>query len=129
MPSNIVLQVQGLSTSSASATVSSFGGYPLWMPDLTQTPFNIGIVVECSSTATTYNIEHSQDYQGYLSSDFNGWNPSSTAGTVWLANTGINGATGNTAGNYAFPVSAIRLNVVSGSSQTVTTAMLIQAGW
>jgi hypothetical protein len=125
MPSNpVVLQVQGLSTSSASTSVSSFGGLPVWYPDTSVRPFNIGITVYCSSTATNYNIEHTQQYIGYLSSNFNGFQSSLA---TWTANTGISGATGNTAGNYAFPVTAIRLNVTTGSSQTVTTAYLVQA--
>ena len=94
-------------------------------------PFNIGIMCEVNSTAAagqTYNIEHSFDYNGTVSSDFVGWNVSSTSGTQWLANTGITGATSNISGNYAFPVPVIRVNVTAGSSQGTVTAKFFQAG-
>jgi hypothetical protein len=96
------------------------------MPDIYIRPFNIGIGVSASSSATTYSIQHTFDYIGGLSSNFVGWISSAAQ---WYDNTGISGAAGSSVnGNYAFPVSAIRLNVLSGSSQTVVTAKLIQAG-
>jgi hypothetical protein len=117
MPSSpAVLTVTGLSSSS---------GFPTWYPDYDVRPFNIGIICEVNSTGTqTYNIEHSQDYFGNYSSNFNGF--ISTAAT-WLQNTGITAATSNAAGNYAYPVTAIRLNVLTGSSIGTVVARLVQA--
>jgi len=118
VPSNpAVLTVTGL---------SSTAGYPMWFPDYDVRPFNIGIGTVVNSTGTqTYSVEHTFGYQGFLSSDFNGWQSSLA---TWYANTGIVSATSNANGNYAFPVSAIRLNVISGSSQGSVACTLIQAG-
>jgi hypothetical protein len=120
MPSNpVVLTVTGLSSSA---------GTPTWFPDTIGgfSPFNIGIGTVVNSTGTqTYNIEHTFDYFGNLSSGFNGF-LSSLA--TWYANTGISAATSNANGNYAFPVTAIRLNVTAGASQGTVTAKLVQAG-
>lgn len=118
MPSlPVVLSLTGL---------SSTGGMPMWMPDIYIRPFNIGIGITASSSLTTYSIQHTFDYIGGLSSNFNGWISSAAA---WYDNTGISGASGSSVnGNYAFPVSAIRLNVLSGSSTVTITAKLIQAG-
>jgi hypothetical protein len=109
----IVLSLTGL---------SSTNGYPLWVPDTAVRPFNIGFGVVLSSTSVgqTYSIEHSMDFTGssaFLSSN-----------ATWFANSTAQGATSNLTGNYAFPVSAIRLNVTAGSSTATTTATLIQAG-
>ena len=80
---------------------------------------------EITSTGTqTYQVEHTFDYQGHVSSDWNGFISSAA---VWFANTGLTGATSQANGNYAFPVSMIRLNVLSGSSQGVVKAILMQA--
>lgn len=122
MPSNpVVLTATGLSSTS---------GWVYWMPDVYgMSPFNIGIMCEVNSTGTqTYNIEHSFDYNGTWSSNFNGWNVSSTSGTAWLANTGITGATSNISGNYAFPVPVIRINVTAGSCIGTVTAKFFEAG-
>src|SRR5215472_1082822 len=89
--------------------LSSTAGTPVWYPDYYVRPFNIGIGVSVNSTNVSYNVEHTFDYSGHLSSDFNGF-VSSLA--TWMANTGIASATSASNGNYAFPVSAIRLNVL-----------------
>ncbi len=91
-------------------------------PDIMQTPFNIGIGVTCNSTSaiTSYNVEHSFDYTG--SSVF-----ISTAAT-WFQNSTLSAASSNLTGNYAFPVSAIRLNVTAGSSTGTVTLTALQAG-
>lgn len=132
MPSNPArLTITGYSSTLNAAAVSNT--YPIWFPDTSVRPFNISVGVVASSTATTYSVQHSFDYQGHLSSDFNGFEPRSSVagGATWFDNTGISGVTGNSNGNYAFPVSAIRLNVsagIVGSSATVITAVLTQAG-
>jgi len=118
MPSTpVLLTVTGLSSTS---------GYPLWFPDTDIRPFNVGIGTVVNSTGTqTYSVEHTFDYNGTISSNFTGWVSSAA---TWYANTGIVSATSNANGNYAFPVSCVRLNVISGSSQGSVTARLIQAG-
>lgn len=103
---------------------SSFGiGSSLvFYPDVMQTPFNIGIGCVCNSTSaiTSYNVEHSFDYTGssiFISSN-----------ATWFQNSTISAASSNLTGNYAFPVSAIRLNVTAGSSIGAITFTAIQAG-
>ena len=119
MPSNpAVLSVTGLSST------SGYGG--IWFPDTDVRPFNISIGTVVNSTGTqTYSVEHTFGYLGAFSSNFNGWVSSAA---TWYANTGIVSATTNANGNYAFPVSAIRLNVISGSSQGSVSCILTQAG-
>ena len=119
MPSNpVVLSCTGPSTNT---------GYPMWMPDTNMRPFAIGIGCVVNSTGVSYQIEHTFDYNGNLSSDFTGWKSSLA---TWFPNTGITAQSSNSNGNYAFPVSAIRLNVISGSTLVgnSVTATLIQAG-
>jgi hypothetical protein len=105
--------------------LSSTFGFPMWMPDTDVRPFNIGILVTVNSTAATYNVEHTMDYDGHYSSNFNGF---TSSGATWFQNSGINAATSNTQGNYAYPVTAIRLNVTGGSSSGTVTAKFTQAG-
>ncbi len=84
------------------------------------TPFNIGIGCVINSSSVSYNVEHSYDFTGssvFISSN-----------ATWFQNSTISAASSNTTGNYAFPVSAIRLNVTAGSSQGTVTMTAIQAG-
>src|SRR4051794_30250871 len=99
-----VLVVTGLSSTFGLGSSLAF------YPDVMLKPFNIGIGVTCNSTSaiTSYNVEHSFDYTG--SSVF-----ISTAAT-WFQNSTLSAASSNLSGNYAFPVSAVRLNVTAGSS-------------
>lgn len=88
-------------------------------PDTMQNPFNIGIACVVNSTAVTYSVEHTFDYTGssvFLSSN-----------ATWFQNSTISAASSNLTGNYAFPVSAIRLNVTAGSSTGTVTITAIQA--
>jgi hypothetical protein len=122
MPSNpAVLTVTGPS----SAAASYAAGYPQWFPDTDVRPFNIGIGVELTSSAVglSVNVEHSFDYLGAFSSNFNGWISSAA---TWYPNTGLNAVSSNQNGNYAFPVSAIRLNVLAGTG--TVRCVLTQAG-
>ena len=112
---------------------SSTGGYGFLAPDYAIRPFNIGIgcVVSTAMVASTgtYSIEHTFDYTGssaFISSNAN-----------WFQNSGITAQASNKDGNYAYPVSAIRLNVTSTSTQGASgsatqpwlvSATLIQAG-
>jgi hypothetical protein len=100
--------------------LSSTAGYPVYFPDYMVRPFNIGIGCVTASSSTTFNVEHTFDYTG--SSTF-----ISTAAT-WMINSGISAISCNISGNYAYPVSAIRLNVTAGSSTNTVTLTIIQAG-
>ena len=51
----------------------------------------------------------------------------STAAT-WFINSGLSAASTNGTANYAFPVSAVRLNVTAGSSTGTATMAAIQPG-
>jgi hypothetical protein len=73
-------------------------------------PFNVGIGCTISATAT-YSVQHSFD-------DITKGPP-----VVWFNNANVNGATANADTNYAYPVTAIRLNVTA-SSGTVTIAII-----
>jgi hypothetical protein len=91
----------------------------VFFPDVMVTPFNVG--VGCvNSSAQTYNIEHTFDFTG--SSTF------ISSNATWFQNSGITAATSNANGNYAYPVSGIRLNVTAGSSTATVAFTAIQAG-
>jgi len=104
-----------------SITQSGSGTTTPYFPDTMVRPFAIGVGTVVNSSAVFFQVEHSFDYTG--SSAF------ISSNATWFPNSGITGKSCNTDGNYAFPVSAIRLNVSSaaGSSATVTLT-LIQAG-
>lgn len=76
--------------------------------DYDQAPFNVGIGTYLSTGSATWSVQHTfDDLQN------------SSVTPTWFNNTGINGVTSNTDGNYAFPVSGIRLNVTTGSGTVV----------
>jgi len=84
-------------------------------------PFNVGFGVKLSSGASlTYTVEHTfDDVQ----------DPAfSPATAVWYSNATVVSQTTNKDGNYAFPVTAIRLNVTAWTSGTATLTS-IQAGF
>lgn len=124
MPANdAVITVTGLSST------FGLGSSLCWYPDqYARSPFNVSIGCVVNSTGTqTYNVEHCFDYLGEFSSNFNGW-ISTASNVTWFQNTGITAATSNANGNYAFPVTAIRLNVTGGSSIGTVRMILNQAG-
>lgn len=84
------------------------------------TPFNIGFSVQLSPAASlTYTVEHTFD--DVFALDFN------PATATWFPNDVVADATANADGNYAFPVTAVRLNVTDFNSGTATITV-IQAG-
>lgn len=90
------------------------------IPDIYQNPFSIGIGVNIATGSATYAIEHCFDFTTVMSPTWNG-----STGVTWFQNSGIGGTTTGTStvqlnGNYAFPVAAIRLNVMSTSNSTTT---------
>src|SRR5690349_15231808 len=103
---------------------SSFGlGSSLvFFPNLMANPFNVSVAVTCNSTsaATSYNVEHTFDYTG--SSTF------ISSNATWFQNSTLSAASSNLTGNYAFPVSGIRLNITAGSSQGNITMVCLQSG-
>lgn len=81
--------------------------------DWKRTPFAIGFCVELSGGATlTYTVQHT----------FDDINNGETA--VWFDHSSVTGKTANADGNYAFPVTAIRLNVTAYTSGTATLKAL-----
>jgi hypothetical protein len=111
MPSSPVRQsITGLSSTS---------GFPLWFPDVAVRPFSVAVSAVINSTTISYNVECSLDYTG--SSTF-----ISTAAT-WFSSA-LSAATSNALASFGFPVSALRLNVVSGSSTGTVAATFVQAG-
>ncbi len=118
----------------ALITQNGTGTSAIWFPDWMQNPFNIGIQVVLPASATaTFNIEHTLDNidvtnggagQGSVSPTANA---TTAANATWVANPGITSATATINGNYAFPVRAIRVNILSSSATGFVTATFIQA--
>lgn len=101
--------------------ISSSSGYPVpYFPDYMVRPFNIGLGCTINSTNQVYTVEHSFDYTG--SSTF------ISSNAVWFPNSGITAKTTNQDGNYAYPVSAIRVQSSAGSSTGTVTLVILQAG-
>ena len=92
-------------------------------PDYAIRPFNIGIGCTVNSTALTYSVQHSFDY---------GSSTVISSNVSWFTNTAFSSIAGvQQDGNYAFPVSAIRLYVTATTSSSGTntvTMTAIQAG-
>lgn len=83
-------------------------------------PFNVGLSVNLSAGASlTYTVEHTFD--DVFSPTFN---PSTAK---WYPHATLASQTASGTGNYAYPVSAIRLNVTPYASGTATLNVL-QAG-
>ena len=88
--------------------------------DTYQDPFNVSIGVSLSGGATlTYSVQHTfDDVQAA------GFDPTTA---TWFSNSGLSAKTTSLDGNYAFPVTAIRLNVTAYTSGTATMTV-IQSG-
>ncbi len=105
------------------------GASSIWFPDWMQNPFNIGIQTVVTQTAT-FNVEHTLDnievipQLGPFSANANA---TTAANVTWIANPGIASATTNLNGNYAYPVRAIRVNVLSSAATGIVTVTFIQA--
>lgn len=83
-------------------------------------PANISISVTLSAGASlTYTVEHTFD--DVFANTFN------PATATWFPNATVAGETANQDGNYAFPVTAIRLNVTAYTSGSATLT-IIQTG-
>ena len=83
-------------------------------------PFNVGLGVSVAAGSTlTYTVQHTFD-------DVN--SPSFDADTAtWYPNSSLSAKTASLDGNYAFPVTAIRLNVTAYTAGSATMTV-VQAG-
>lgn len=83
-------------------------------------PFNVGIGCDVSAGGSlTYTVQHTFD--DVFSSTFD------PATATWYSNSTLVAQTTDKDGNYAYPVTAIRLLVTAWTSGTVTMTV-IQAG-
>jgi hypothetical protein len=96
-------------------TVTGVGISPTLPMDFRAQVFNVGFGCEITGTAT-YTVQHTFD-------DI--YNPAITP--VWFNHAFVNAATTNQDGNYAFPISAMRLNVTA-STGSVTINILSTSG-
>lgn len=74
-------------------------------------PFSVTLVIEVLSGTNTSKVQYTLD---------NVWD--STVTPIWIDHATLTGITATTAGNIAFPVTAVRLNMTafaSGSAQLV----------
>lgn len=81
-------------------------------------PFNVGFGCDVTGSAT-YTVQHT--FENVFDSNFD----ASTA--KWFNHSTVSGVSTDQDGNYAFPVSAIRLVLSGGSTGTVNMTIL-QAG-
>lgn len=81
--------------------------------DRNQHPFNLSFAVTIGSATLTYTVEHTLDDV-----------QDSTVTPVWFANSAVAAETTNQDGNYAYPISAIRLNVTAWTSGTAKLTIL-----
>jgi hypothetical protein len=91
-------------------------------PDLFLNPFNIGIGAQTVTGTATYSVQHTFD-------DIDNNDISSLVAAKWADNTGISGKTASdnlVSGNYAYPVSGIRIMLTSGTG--TVKCWLRQAG-
>lgn len=88
--------------------------------DISQNSVEVGVGVSLSAGATlTFSVEHTFD-------DI--WSAAFDADTaVWYPNTGLTARSASTDGNYAFPVTAVRLNVTAHTTGSATM-VVVQAG-
>lgn len=102
------------------ATVSSQTTSAVIPMDIYLDPFNVSIGVALSAGASlTYTVQHTFD--DVFASNFN------AATATWYPHASLATKTASADGNYAFPVTAIRLNVTAYTSGSATMT-LVQAG-
>jgi len=102
-----------------SLTVTGAGTSNVIALDNYVSPFNVGFGVVVSSGATvTYTVQHTFD--NVFAPGF------SASNATWFSHEDLVAQTDNQDGNYAFPVSGIRLNVATSNGTVTITA--IQAG-
>ena len=83
-------------------------------------PFNVGLSVVLSAGASlTYTVQHTFD--DVFADDFN------PATATWFSHASLVTKTASSDGNYAYPVTATRLNITIWTSGTATLTV-VQAG-
>jgi hypothetical protein len=103
--------------------LSSTNGFPVYFPDLQETPFSVSVSASPASSASAgFTVEHSFDYLGPQSSVW------ISSNAVWFPSSGIAAISSNSYTAYTYPVTAIRLNSTGGSSTNVVTFTIVQAG-
>lgn len=101
-------------------TLSAVGVTPPIVLDTYRDPFNVGLGIALSPGAVlTYTVQHTLD--DVTLETF------SPATATWYSNSGLTAKTTSSDGNYAFPVTAIRLNVTAYTSGSALMTV-IQAG-
>lgn len=88
------------------------GSSPALVMNTNQTPFNVGFGVVVTGTVN-YTVQHTFDDPG-------------VGFTTWFSHPTVAGQTANADGNYAFPVTGIKVLVNSGSG--TATMNLVQSG-
>lgn len=86
------------------------GATPPIMLNAQIVPFNVGFGVTLNGAAT-YSVQHTFD------DIYNGETP------TWFDHPTVVGQTINEDGNYAFPVTAVRLNVTAGAGTATLTVL------
>ncbi len=97
-------------------------------PDIYQNPFAIGIGCQLTTGNATYQVEHTFAYSTVISPTWSGGIATSVAPTdvQWYPNSGVISTSVATCNaNYAFPVAAIRLNVLAVNPATAAVTLFI----
>lgn len=102
------MKVQTVSYNAAVQTGSS----PALVMNTNVSPFNVGFGVQTTGTVT-YKVQHTFDDPG-------------VGFTTWFDHPTITGKNDDQDGNYAFPVSGMRVTVTAGGGSVVMN--VIQAG-
>ena len=102
-------------------TVSSVASSAVIPLSLNADPFNVGIGCDVSAGGVlTYTVQHTFD--DVFSSTF------SPSTATWYSNSTLVAQTTDKDGNYAYPVTAVRITVTAYTSGSVTMTV-IQAGF
>lgn len=88
------------------------GSSPALVMNTNVTPFNVGFAVVATGTVD-YTVQHTFDDPG-------------VGFTTWFSHPTVAGETNNADGNYAFPVTGVKVLVNSGDG--TATMNLVQAG-
>lgn len=108
--------------------VANGTGAVYWTPDVSQTPFQVGIcVIPQLATGTidvTFDNIQPQDSAGPGNSAIG----TAAASATWFNIIATIG-TGNATANFTTPVQAFRINIVTSVATGLITVNFVQAGW
>ena len=96
MPLRFTLNVQSASTTAATASRA-------YILNQFAAPMNVGFGVVRVSGDVNFRVQHT-------------FEQSISAATTWFDHSSVSGKTANIDGNYAFPINAVRLQLVSASA-------------